>query len=155
MALRNLPRPLSENKVNVLAVSARIQQHRTLSNIFAHSDWMLFGTSSLSETRALLEEQRISVIICDRELPDGNWRDLLEDLSVRHHAPHLVVTCPDANDQLWAEVLNRGGYDVLAQPFDSMEVFRVVSLAWRHWRDSLRKEPTPASLQTAAASYYA
>lgn len=153
MALRNLLNPLSENKVNVLAVTSRIQAHRTLFNIFAHSDWMLYGTSSLGEARSLLEDQRISVIICDRELPDGNWKDLLEDLSVRPHPPHLVVTCPNANDQLWAEVLNRGGYDVLAQPFDAIEVFRVVSLAWRHWRDALRKEPTPARLQTAATTY--
>ena len=76
MALRNLLKPLSENKVNVLAVTSRIQEHRTLSNIFAHSDWTLFGTSSLAEAKSLLNDQRISVIICDRELPDGNWRDL-------------------------------------------------------------------------------
>ncbi len=153
MALRNLLKPLSENKVNVLAVTSRIQEHRTLSNIFAHSDWTLYGTSSLAEARALLEDQRISVIICDPELPDGNWRDLLEELAVRHHAPHLVVTCPDANDQLWAEVLNRGGYDVLAQPFDAMEVFRVVSLAWRHWKEALRLEPVPPELERAATTY--
>ena len=30
---------------------------------------------------------------------------------------------------LWAEVLNLGGYDVLAQPFDELEVRRVVALA--------------------------
>jgi hypothetical protein len=32
-------------------------------------------------------------------------------------------------EELWAEVLNLGGDDVLAQPFDAQEVYHVVSLA--------------------------
>jgi len=40
-----------------------------------------------------------------------------------------------ADDALWAEVLNLGGYNVLAKPFDSREVFRVVGNAWLHWKN--------------------
>jgi hypothetical protein len=35
---------------------------------------------------------------------------------------------------MWAEVLNLGAYDVLAQPFDPAEVFRVLTAAWQNWR---------------------
>jgi DNA-binding response OmpR family regulator len=35
-----------------------------------------------------------------------------------------------ADDHLWAEVLNLGGYDVLAKPFDGCELFRALSSAW-------------------------
>ena len=35
-----------------------------------------------------------------------------------------------ADEALWAEVLNLGGYDLLASPFDPIEVDRVVTLAW-------------------------
>jgi len=52
----------------------------------------------------------------------------------------LVVTSKLADESLWAEVLNLGGDDVLAQPFDHEEVTRVVRSAvrassdpWRPW----------------------
>jgi hypothetical protein len=39
------------------------------------------------------------------------------------------VTFRTADERLWAEVLNLGGYGVLAQPFDANEVKRVAKLA--------------------------
>jgi len=54
------------------------------------------------------------------------------------HPPQLVVASRTADDRLWAEVLNIGGYDVLAQPFDSDEVSRVIAAARRHF-DAERK----------------
>ena len=35
------------------------------------------------------------------------------------------------DEALWAELLNLGGYDVLAQPFDQSEVARVITSAGR------------------------
>lgn len=63
------------------------------------------------------------VVICERSLPDGDWKDLLGK------TPRLIVTSRVTDEALWAEVLNLGGYDVLAQPFDELEVRRVVALA--------------------------
>jgi DNA-binding NtrC family response regulator len=124
--------------VNVLAVSPLAKDHQALGRIFAHSDWKISAVSSLGEAKEQLLDPSISVVICDRDLPDGSWHELLSELSGRDTPPRLVVTSAQADDQLWAEVLNRGGYDVLAQPFDPSEVFRVVSLAWRHWRDEIK-----------------
>jgi DNA-binding response OmpR family regulator len=36
-------------------------------------------------------------------------------------------------------VLNLGAYDLLMKPFDLTEVFRVVSLAWRHWKNDCER----------------
>jgi len=63
------------------------------------------------------------VVICEKSLPDGEWKDLLGK------TPRLIVTSHAADEALWAEVLNLGGYDVLAQPFDEQEVRRVVAMA--------------------------
>jgi len=128
----------AESKVKVLAVSPIDRDHLALSRIFAHSDWGIVAVTSLQEAKDRLYDPSISVVICDRDLPDGSWQELLSELSSRETPPRLVVTSAQADDQLWAEVLNRGGYDVLAQPFDPTEVFRVVSLAWRHWRDEIK-----------------
>ena len=45
----------------------------------------------------------------------------------------LIVTSRLADDRLWAEALNLGAYDVLAKPFERMELVRSVSSAWLHW----------------------
>jgi hypothetical protein len=58
---------------------------------------------------------------------------VLQDLQRREHPPQLVVTSRLADDALWSEVLNRGGYDVLPEPFEHEEVERVISSARRHF----------------------
>lgn len=46
----------------------------------------------------------------------------------------LVVTSRDANNTLRMEVLNLGGYDVLAKPLNEEEMKRAVSGALRRWQ---------------------
>ncbi|MFB3828373.1 MAG: hypothetical protein ACE15B_16510 [Bryobacteraceae bacterium] len=66
------------------------------------------------------------------------WRDLLDQTTRMPHAPVFIVASRLADDALWAEVLNLGGYDVLAKPFDRREVFHVLGHGWRHWNDHVR-----------------
>jgi hypothetical protein len=39
-----------------------------------------------------------------------------------------------ADERMWAEVLNLGGCDVLARPFNGEEVIRTVTSAWSLWQ---------------------
>jgi DNA-binding NtrC family response regulator len=71
----------------------------------------------------------VSVVICETDLPDGSWKDLLDYIERAKSSTVLVVTSQIADESLWAEVLNLGAYDVLAQPFDREEVTRVVKSA--------------------------
>lgn len=73
------------------------------------------------------------VIVCERLLPDGDWRGVLGLALDLPHPPAVIVTCRHADERLWAEVLNLGGYDVLAKPFDEREVVRSLGLAWARW----------------------
>ena len=82
-------------------------------------------TNSFREACGQLSSEGNSVVICERSLPDGDWKDLLGK------TPRLIVTSHAADEALWAEVLNLGGYDVLAQPFDEQEVRRVVAMGGR------------------------
>ena len=43
----------------------------------------------------------------------------------------LIVGDRLADERLWAKVLNLGGYDLLAKPFNAKEVLHVVSTACR------------------------
>lgn len=72
-----------------------------------------------------------SVVICEHSLPDGTWQDVLRTAQALTRAPALIVTSRLAGGDLWAEVLNLGGYDVLAQPFRAEEVLWIVRSAHR------------------------
>jgi len=63
----------------------------------------------------------VPVILCDSELPDGNWKDLLVAVAGIQSPPLAIVISRLADEYLWAEVLNLGDYDVLAKPFNSGE----------------------------------
>ena len=82
-------------------------------------------TNSFREACGQLSSDSNPVVICERSLPDGDWKDLVGK------TPRLIVTSHAADEALWAEVLNLGGYDVLGQPFDELEVRRVVAMAGR------------------------
>jgi DNA-binding response OmpR family regulator len=77
----------------------------------------------------LMRRIRPWVAICDQTLDDGDWRDVLSDLQNEKEPPPLIVSSRAADDRLWAEVLNLGGYDLLVKPFIAAEVCRVVGMA--------------------------
>jgi hypothetical protein len=75
----------------------------------------------------------VQVVISENPGAGAGWQRLLDDLRGLPEPPQLVVTSRMADDYLWAEVLNRGGYDVLPQPLDRDEVERVLAAAGRHY----------------------
>lgn len=120
--------------VTVLTVAARGDLAR-LDSILGHSRWTLLGAATLTEARALLRRLPSVVLICEAVLPDGTWRDLLQYTLHLPVPPPVIVTADQADDYLWMEVLNGGGYNVLGKPFSEQEVYRMVSTAWLHRLD--------------------
>jgi DNA-binding response OmpR family regulator len=114
-----------------LAISPFEADRRLLTNLLNRSGSRALGVSSRQEALPFLREGSVPVVICDSELPDGTWQELLNDLALLEHPPLMIVTSRLADDALWAEVLNLGGFDLLMRPFDAGEVIRVVGQAWR------------------------
>jgi len=83
---------------------------------------------------AAVQDRSIAVIVCDTEFSPRTWKETLEKTSILPAPPNLIVSSRLADESLWAEALNLGAYDVLAKPFDSEEVIRVLSGAWRRWK---------------------
>lgn len=152
MTVSNLPLALPDNghatpdnKVTVLLVSNAPEDSVRLRNIFQHTNWELLCARDAKEADAVLLQRSIPVVLTTPQFASGaTWRDLL-DSAPAGVQPRVIVTAPDLNDQLWAEVLNLGGYDVLMKPFDHSEVTRIVSLAWLNWRDEVTAGHAPVS----------
>jgi DNA-binding response OmpR family regulator len=112
----------------LLVVSADEQDHLSLERILQH-DCQLHRAAGRRDALLSIRRFRPWVVVCDQTLADGDWRDLLRDLQSEQEMPPLIVSSRLADDRLWAEVLNLGGYDLLTKPFAVAEVSRVVRLA--------------------------
>jgi len=118
----------------VLAVSGDRQELEQLQHLFTESSWMVQALGSLAEARKWLRQNAVPVVLCAPQLPDGDWKDMLRVTEQIDPSPNLVVASRHADDRLWAEVLNLGGYDVLPLPAHALDTFRTVSGAWHNWK---------------------
>jgi DNA-binding response OmpR family regulator len=98
-----------------------------------------------------LRKAKVPVVVCESDLQPGTWKEVLEELRTLPDPPYLIVTSRVADERLWAEALNLGAYDVLAKPFDGMEVTRIVNMAWLRWK-SRYGIPRGAGQEMAMAS---
>ena len=125
--------PSPEGTIPVLAVSPLSADLVRLREILSQGNWKLHEASGCREALALLRNQTVPVLLCERDHADGNWEDLLRAATRLPDPPNLIVFSRLADEYLWAGVLNLGGFDVLITPFEPEEVLRVTFAAWSRW----------------------
>ena len=115
-----------------LLISPAKEDHEIFGELFRRSGWTLEHASSIYSASLLLNENGTSVVLTERDLPIGSWKDVLEVVLGLPEPPLVIVISRLADERLWAEALNLGVYDVLAKPLDDTEVLQVLTLAWTH-----------------------
>jgi DNA-binding response OmpR family regulator len=136
-------RPLA---VKVLSVGSHADDHIALGKVLSgqevpycpNSRFEVRVADDISEALRVLENDRIPIVLCERELGKDTWRTLLARLEQFEDPPFLIVASRSADEFLWAEALNLGAYDVLAKPFRTSEVVRTFGLAWLRWSKAKR-----------------
>lgn len=136
-----------ERRQAILLVSPAPEDHTFLQPLLCTAGRKTYVVRTYREAVSVLCRDRIAVIICEQDLPDGKWKDLISQIAPLSDPPCLVVTSRLADESLWAEVLNLGGYDVLAKPFDAEEVARVIALACDNWEREHRQRRVDAGWQ--------
>jgi hypothetical protein len=72
------------------------------------------------------------VILVDRYFRGVDWRFTVSSL-VNLEADSCLILLSDVSDQyLWNEVVQHGGFDVLARPFEHSAVLRTLAFAQKH-----------------------
>ena len=123
----------------ILLVSPSEQEAASVCGVFAQKGWTMCTVQQVAHIAPMMEfllDHEVSTVICDRDLRPGTWRDVLAAIAPLPDPPLLIVASQLADEGLWAEVLNRGGFDVLMKPFDADEVLRVVESASREWKQN-------------------
>jgi DNA-binding response OmpR family regulator len=129
-----------DNRVCALLVGEYPESRLLLHEVFRDAGWKLIEAKGRKQAIDHLNRSPIHVVIVNCEVSGWNWRSLLRNLSRMPQPPQLIVTSRTADDHLWSEVLNCGGFDVLPEPFRRDEIERVVASARRHFGPP----PTPA-----------
>jgi DNA-binding response OmpR family regulator len=107
--------------------------------MFDDADWKLFTAHTYKEGMAQLSREQIPVVLCECQLPDGNWKDVLSRLAPMLEPPRLIAVSRHADERLWLEVLNLGGFDLLATPFREVEAGYAIGTAWLDWKYARHK----------------
>lgn len=138
-------------KMNLLVVSPIATDHTTLRQILTPKKWVLYEATTLRSAQLQLRTERFPLVLCERDLTTGTWRELLDEVVRMDDAPLLIVSSRFADERLWAEALNVGAFDVLAKPYEAGEVSRVLTSAWVRWT---REHPVSESRELAAVGAY-
>ena len=157
-----MKQPLVMSKSVILLSVSRIEDdHHSLTSIlkrtgksaFPTATWTLQSSLGLESALAMLREKQFPIIVSERDLSPGTWKQILAAIEALPNPPLLIVTSRLADEGLWGEVLNLGGWDVLAKPFDAEEVRRVLHTAWLHWQHNLEyglRRTTELKMATAS-----
>ena len=110
----------------ILFISGHREDARNLMRMLQNLPLELEHVGSLQQARTMLRQGEYDVILTEAKFPDGGWMDVLHLARECPQEVEVIVTDPQADARLWAEALNMGAYDLLAQPFYQPEVTRIL-----------------------------
>jgi DNA-binding response OmpR family regulator len=142
---------IADFPVSALAVGEFENDRALLRDIFNAAGWHLYEARDRRHAMQFLERKSVQVVLAESDLPNWNWRKVLHDLRRLAQPPQLIVTSRTADDYLWSEVLNIGGYDVLPQPLERDEAERVIAAARRHFSRPMGRAGHAGSVAPAVA----
>ena len=156
-ARQNLPQALSTSeKFSILLVSPHAEDEAVLRSMLPSANSAFFCSNGMEQAMPQICDIQPAVVICERDLPDGSWKAILGTCEGLAQPPIVLVISRNADENLWAEVLNLGGYDVIMKPFDRMEVTRVLGSSLRHWASSKeRQQVSSAQASTSLTAQFA
>ena len=69
------------------------------------------------------------MVIVDAELPDGGWRPVLEQVIGSRPECEVLVYSRCGEEELWADVIQSGAFDLIPEPLSRNELLRIVNSA--------------------------
>ena len=113
----------------VLFVSPSAEHAGVLTEMLKPISIPLEQAPDLRRAKSRLDQEKYGVVLTEARVPDGNWEDLMKAVAEARAYSTVVVTDPFADARFWADALQLGCYDVLAQPFCCSEVQRIITNA--------------------------
>jgi two-component system response regulator PilR (NtrC family) len=117
------------NSCQVLIVSSDPLQREKTEEIARRLGLQSFSCASLTDARALIEEQTFQFVLCGDDLPDSNLRTALRVLTSSTGGAPVIVLSHLADWDAYMRALSAGAFDYIACPPDPIETERILRLA--------------------------
>jgi CheY-like chemotaxis protein len=124
-----------EVRIRVMVLHPIDEHLGRLLSILNKCHYRVEWATTIADAMALLGGSPIPLVICENRLTDGTWRDLTRQVRGLKCPPLVLVTARHADDALWIDVLDGGGFDLLTEPFELPEVAHAVSVALDWWHE--------------------
>lgn len=116
--------------MRLLAVTHNAREWKPLEDSARQQGWVLFWAHSCDAAIGVLSHCAIPIVICDRDLPGEDWREVLRRIHAFHEPACILLASSVSDEYLWREVVQNQGFDILTKPFQAERLVRMVNLAW-------------------------
>ena len=117
----------------VVLASERNDDYMTLHALLQDTKWSVTQALSWGEVSRFCGRVVSPVVLVDRHFQGPDWRFTFSSL-LNTTANCCLILLSDVSDPyLWNELVQHGGYDVLARPFEKASVYRTLTFAQKHF----------------------
>jgi two-component system KDP operon response regulator KdpE len=117
----------------ILVVEDEAPMRRFLCSALTSHGFKVAEAGTLAQAERLATETRPAAVLLDLGMPDGDGLDLLKQLREWSHAPVIVLSARDREDDK-VLALDAGADDYLTKPFGTSELLARIRVALRHAR---------------------
>lgn len=128
----------------ILVASEDLENRRAFKTIIEREGLDPICTSTVSESRRIIATENVRLVFCDRNLPDGNFKELLAAAKSLSPAVRLVVMSREFEWDEYLEAMRLGAFDVIASPCIATDIECMIL---RARRDEQKRERHVYSLQ--------
>jgi len=118
----------------IVVASPDMESRRSLATILTRLGLDPICISSVSECRVMLAKENVGLVFSDRDLADGNYRDILAASRSTRRQPSIVLTGQHGNSDEYHEAIGFGVFGVTATPYHPTDVEWMVIQARRYER---------------------
>jgi len=118
----------------VLAVTALPWDELFYKKLRSTGEWDLIVARSVHDALSLLTTQQFPIVLCDRDLPGSDWREVLAKIVESSPKSCFLLASRVSDEYLWREVVAHGGYDVVVKPLEEDAVTQTLHRAWYYWK---------------------
>ena len=125
-----------DNEVDVLIVSSRIENRRTLLRTLGGLPVNTFSTSTIVHALEVLSLHPLAVVFCEERVSDGSYRELLASvITTRRTNRFIVVLCTGEWEES-LEAFRLGAAEVLRSPQQAPDIDIALFHAMRQGREN-------------------
>ena len=112
----------------LLAMPPR-QQVRILNILESDNYDVSVASDSFRAATLLRTPAHFDLMLVDAEIPGGGWRELLDLVIATRPECEVLVYSRCGEEELWAEVIQSGAFDLVPEPIERNELLRIVNNA--------------------------